>query len=319
MGRARRPKAASDEQLLAVGRSEGWMEEEDARGFEEEDLRDIEVVSRAEARHRRAEEAEGDLDSLSFYLRQIGKHPLLTAPEEKELACRIERGDPAAKNRLVESNLRLVVSIAKKYQNRGLPLLDLIQEGSLGLMRAAEKFDYRKGYKFSTYATWWVRQAIDRALADKSRTIRVPVHSVEKIEALWKAEKKLRSAGSEPSAKALADHLGWSEAEIAEVRRWNASTVSLATPLGDDDNSSLADVIPDTAEGPLEELLASSERGEIEKKLATLSDRHEQVLRLRYGIEDDNPRTLRQCAEIMGLSAERVRQLEGEALRLLQS
>lgn len=316
MGRAKRPKL---EGALAIGRSEGFIEEDQIEGLSEEDLGDLEVVSRAEARHRRSEADDSDLDSLSFYLKQIGQHPLLTATEEKDLARRIERGDTRAKDRLVECNLRLVVSIAKKYQNRGLHLLDLIQEGSLGLMRAAEKFDYRKGYKFSTYATWWVRQAIDRALADKSRTIRVPVHSVEKIEALYRAEKKIRASGQEPSTSALVELLGWTEDEIAEVRRWNASTVSLATPIGDDDSSTLADVLPDDADGPLDEFLMLEDREEVQEKLSSLSDRHEQVLRLRYGIDDDNPHTLRQCAEIMGLSAERVRQLEAEAIEILKS
>lgn len=321
--------------VLEQGEEEGFVGFSDlqsaleAAGLAPEDIRDrlreskISILSDQEASRKRAENVspeEGPTDALSLYMKEIGQHPLLTAEEEKELARRIEKGDRAAKHRLVESNLRLVVSLARKQQNRGMHILDLIQEGSLGLMRAAEKFDYRKGYKFSTYATWWVRQSIDRALADKSRTIRIPVHSVEKMDALYRGERKLENVlGREPSDREIMEELSWSFDELEEVRGWRRQPVSLDTPLGEDeDSASFGDLLA-SEEDPFLEVAESLRSEEVEDVLKNLSDRERKILQLRYGLLDDKSLTLRECAERLGISAERVRQIEKDALAKLKT
>lgn len=260
-------------------------------------------------------------DSVQLYLRAIGKVKLLSATEEIELARRIANGDQLAKKRLVQANLRLVVSVAKKYQGRGLPFLDLIQEGNLGLIRAAEKFDAERGYKFSTYATWWIRQGITRALADKSRTIRVPVHMVETINQLRKTTRKLsQELGRRPGLEDLAKAMNCSLTKIKEILAANRTPISLDTPLGEDEDNSLADLVQDESTTPPEastttNLLASDIRG----VLSTLTPREREIIVLRYGLKDGNQRTLEQVGKLVGITRERTRQIELKALRALRA
>ena len=260
-------------------------------------------------------------DSVQVYLRDIGRVRLLSAKEEIELARRIAEGDELAKKRLVQANLRLVVSVAKKYQNRGLPFLDLIQEGNLGLIRAAEKFDAERGFKFSTYATWWIRQGITRALADKSRTIRVPVHMVETINNLRKTTRKLsQELGRRPTLEDLAHAMNCSIIKIKEVLNANRTPMSLDTPLGEDEDNSLSDVVQDESTTPPEDvtisaLLASDIRG----VLTTLTPREREIIILRFGLKDGHQRTLEQVGKLVGITRERTRQIELKALRALRS
>jgi RNA polymerase primary sigma factor len=266
-----------------------------------------------------AAKARGE-DSVQLYLRSIGRIKLLSATEEIELARRIGKGDEIAKKRLVQANLRLVVSVAKKYQNRGLPFLDLIQEGNLGLIRAAEKFDPERGYKFSTYATWWIRQGITRALADKSRTIRVPVHMVETINNLRKVTRKLsQELGRRPTMEELARSMNVSLTKIKEILAANRTPVSLDTPYGEEDDNSLGELVQDETTTPPEiktesNLMASDIRG----VLSVLTPREREILILRYGLQDGQQRTLEQVGKLVGITRERTRQIELKALRALR-
>ena len=261
------------------------------------------------------------LDALKLYLRSIGRVRLLTADEEVALARRIERGDMEAKRQMVEANLRLVVSIAKKYQGRGLGFLDLIQEGSLGLIRAVEKFDYRRGYKFSTYATWWIRQAVTRAVADKSRSIRIPVHMVEKLNRVGSTERLLvQSLGREPTTEEIATELEWTPVQVREVRRFGQTPVSLETPVGDgEDRAEFGDLLPDEASPePFDEASLRIRGESLRRTLAALPERERAVLTMRYGLDGEPPRTLEQCGEAFGITRERARQIETSALKRLK-
>src|SRR6478672_1733931 len=264
---------------------------------------------------------EPSLDSLRLYLRSIGRVPLLTAEQEVSLAKRIERGDMAAKQHMVEANLRLVVSIAKGYVGRGLTLLDLIQEGSLGLIRAVEKFDYRRGYKFSTYATWWIRQAVTRSLADKGRTIRIPVHMVERLNKLLHAERRLiQTLGREPSAAELAEELDCGVREVREVMRITQQPISLEKPVGEEEDSALADFVEDvSAASPFEIASESLRRENITRVLASLPRREREVIEMRYGIVGGRSRTLEEVGRAFNITRERVRQIENRTLKKLQT
>lgn len=264
---------------------------------------------------------EGNLDSLRLYLRSIGQVELLTATQEVELAKRIERGDMEAKRQMVEANLRLVVSIAKGYLGRGLSFLDLIQEGSLGLIRAVEKFDYRRGYKFSTYATWWIRQAVTRAVADKSRSIRIPVHMVEKLNRLHFVERQLvQDLGREPEPLEIARELGWTVQEVRDVWRVSQTPVSLEKPVGDGEETELADLVKDeNAMEPFDEASLNIRSESVRKVLGDLPEREREVLMMRYGLGGQSPRTLEQCGEAFGVTRERVRQIETSTLRKIKN
>ncbi len=265
--------------------------------------------------------AESSLDSLRLYLRSIGRVPLLSAAEEVWLAKRIERGDVAAKQQMVEANLRLVVSIAKGYMGRGLTFLDLIQEGSLGLIRAVEKFDYRRGYKFSTYATWWIRQAVTRAIADKGRTIRIPVHMAEKLNKVLHAERLLiQRLGRDPNAAELAAELDYPIEEVREILRMAQQPISLEKPVGEEDDSALADFVEDiAAESPFETASESLRRETIVRVLAVLPRREREVLEMRYGITGGRSRTLEEVGRAFNITRERVRQIENRTLKKLQT
>jgi RNA polymerase primary sigma factor len=260
-------------------------------------------------------------DSLQLFLKDIGKVRLLTAQEEVDLAKRIERGDLDAKQKMVESNLRLVVSIAKNYRNQGLPFLDLIQEGTLGLVRAAEKFDYRKGFKFSTYATWWIRQAIARALADKARTIRIPVHVVEKLNKIGRAERKLvTELGREPTPEEIADVTGIEPDEVDSIKRSAQAPVSLEKPVGDEEESEFGQFIADErAESPYERAAEMLTKEALREALENLSYRERRVLELRYGLGGEHPRTLDEVGRTFNVTRERIRQIENQSLKKLQS
>jgi RNA polymerase primary sigma factor len=263
---------------------------------------------------------EPSLDSLRLYLREIGKVSLLTADQEVSLAKRIERGDMTAKTQMTEANLRLVVSIAKGYLGRGLSFLDLIQEGSLGLIRAVEKFDYRKGYKFSTYATWWIRQAVTRAIADKARTIRIPVHMVEKLNKVVHIERQLvQRLGREPNADEIADELEMTPEEVREILRMAQLPVSLEKPIGEEEDSSLGDFVQDeAAESPFDTAQLSLRREDIEMALGALPKRERQVIELRFGLHGGPPRTLEEVGRAFGVTRERIRQIENNTLKKLE-
>jgi RNA polymerase primary sigma factor len=264
---------------------------------------------------------EPSLDSLRLYLREIGKVSLLTADQEVSLAKRIERGDMAAKTQMTEANLRLVVSIAKGYLGRGLSFLDLIQEGSLGLIRAVEKFDYRKGYKFSTYATWWIRQAVTRAIADKARTIRIPVHMVEKLNKVVHIERQLvQRLGREPNAEEIAEELEMTPEEVREILRMAQMPVSLEKPIGEEEDSSLGDFVQDeAAESPYDTAQVSLRREDIENALASLPERDRKVIELRFGLSGQQPCTLEEVGRAFGVTRERIRQIENNTLKKLES
>jgi RNA polymerase primary sigma factor len=263
---------------------------------------------------------EPSLDSLRLYLREIGKVPLLTADQEISLAKRIERGDMNAKQHMIEANLRLVVSIAKGYLGRGLSFLDLIQEGSLGLIRAVEKFDYRKGYKFSTYATWWIRQAVTRAIADKARTIRIPVHMVEKLNKVVHIERQLvQRLGREPLPEEIADELDIAPDEVREILRMAQLPISLEKPIGEEEDSSLGDFVPDEqAESPFDTASLSLRREDVELALASLPERERRVIELRYGLDGSQPCTLEEVGRAFGVTRERIRQIENNTLKKLE-
>jgi RNA polymerase primary sigma factor len=260
---------------------------------------------------------ETTTDALQLFLREAGRHPLLTAPQEVELAKRIERGDMSAKQHMIQSNLRLVVSIAKNYRNQGLPFLDLIQEGTLGLIRAVEKFDWRRGYKFSTYATWWIRQAVARALADKARMIRMPVHIVERLHKMNRAERHLwTQLGREPTLEEIAREANVPLEQAKEVRAVPRAT-SLDAPVGEDEDAVVGDFVAGEDPQP-EELVEDSLRSQtLASALASLPDRHRNVLILRYGLDQTDPRTLEEIGRRLGITRERVRQIEVEALNRL--
>lgn len=259
-------------------------------------------------------------DPVRMYLKEIGRVPLLTAEEEVELAKRIEAGDEEAKRRLAEANLRLVVSIAKRYVGRGMLFLDLIQEGNLGLMKAVEKFDYRKGYKFSTYATWWIRQAITRAIADQARTIRIPVHMVETINKLIRVQRQLlQELGREPVPEEIAHEMGLPVERVREIMKIAQEPVSLETPIGEEEDSHLGDFIEDQdAPAPAEAASFTMLKEQLEGVLDTLTPREEKVLRLRFGIDDGRSRTLEEVGQQFGVTRERIRQIEAKALRKLR-
>ena len=311
---------------------------EELHGFLEKSeielVEDIDPATAASAQVERAPDKRGrrkaktalDLkpdmttDSLQLFLKDIGKVRLLTAQEEVDLAKRIERGDLDAKQKMVESNLRLVVSIAKNYRNQGLPFLDLIQEGTLGLVRAAEKFDYRKGFKFSTYATWWIRQAIARALADKARTIRIPVHVVEKLNKIGRAERKLvTELGREPTADEIAEVTGIDPEEVDSIKRSAQAPVSLEKPVGDEEESEFGQFIADErAESPYERAAEILTKEALREALENLSYRERRVLELRYGLGGEHPRTLDEVGRTFNVTRERIRQIENQSLKKLQ-
>ncbi|MEE0369401.1 RNA polymerase sigma factor RpoD [Mogibacterium kristiansenii] len=259
-------------------------------------------------------------DPVRMYLKEIGKVSLLTADEERELAIRMEQGDEEAKKKLCESNLRLVVSIAKRYLNRGLSFLDLIQEGNLGLIKAVDKFDYTKGYKFSTYATWWIRQAITRSIADQARTIRIPVHMVETINKLIRISRQLlQEYGREPTSEEIAKEMGITVEKVREIKKISQDPVSLETPIGEEEDSHLGDFIPDDdVPAPVDAAAYSMLKEQLMEVLDTLSDREKKVLMLRFGLEDGRPRTLEEVGKEFNVTRERIRQIEAKALRKLR-
>lgn len=278
---------------------------------EEEDLENIDLS---------VPEGVSTDDPVRMYLKEIGSIPLLSGEEEIELAKRIEQGDVDAKQKLAESNLRLVVSIAKRYVGRGMSFLDLIQEGNLGLIKAAEKFDYRKGYKFSTYATWWIRQAITRAIADQARTIRIPVHMVETINKIIRAQRALtQKLGREPSPQEIAKEVNMPADKVREVLKISQEPVSLETPIGEEEDSHLGDFIPDDNEPvPAEAAEYAVLKEQLNEVLDTLTDREQKVLRLRFGLDDGRARTLEEVGKEFNVTRERIRQIEAKALRKLR-
>jgi RNA polymerase primary sigma factor len=264
---------------------------------------------------------EPSLDSLRLYLRSIGRVSLLTAEQEVMLARRIERGDMAAKQQMIEANLRLVVSIAKSYLGRGLTFLDLIQEGSMGLIRAVEKFDYRRGYKFSTYATWWIRQAVTRAIADKGRTIRIPVHMVEKLNKVMHVERQLvQQLGREPTPAEIATELDTTVREVRDVLRMAQQPISLEKPIGDEDESELGDFVEDqTAESPFELAAEHLRRENLRRALAALPEREREVIEMRFGLTGERPFTLEEVGRAFNVTRERIRQIENHTLKKLEA
>jgi RNA polymerase primary sigma factor len=260
-------------------------------------------------------------DPVRMYLKEIGKVPLLTAEEEVSLARRIERRDMNAKRQLIEANLRLVVSIAKRYVGRGMLFLDLIQEGNLGLIRAVEKFDYRRGYKFSTYATWWIRQAITRAIADQARTIRIPVHMVETINKLIRIQRQLlQDMGREPTPEEIAKEMGTTPQKVRDILKISQEPVSLDTPIGEEEDSQLGDFIEDEeAAMPVEAVSEIMQKEELANVLGTLTQRERRVIELRFGLKGEQPRTLEEVGQRFGVTRERIRQIEAKTLAKLKS
>ena len=279
----------------------------------DEDARDRELFEQALA-------DVGLDDPVKMYLKDIGRVPLLSAEEEVELAKRMQENDAAARKRLSEANLRLVVSIAKRYVGRGMLFLDLIQEGNLGLMKAVEKFDYQKGFKFSTYATWWIRQSITRAIADQARTIRIPVHMVETINKLTRVQRMLlQDLGREPTPAEIAEKMGVTEDRVREIQKIAQDPVSLETPIGEEEDSHLGDFIEDEKTAtPSESVASTMLKEQLMEILGTLTPREERVLQLRYGIKDGKPRTLEEVGKEFNVTRERIRQIEAKALRKLR-
>ena len=326
--------------LVRQGKEAGFLtQEEVALALDELDLEGAQVdefyqaleelhidVVEAEPEEEEAAAAQPDVsevstDSLQLFLKDIGKVRLLTAAQEVELSKRIERGDHRAKQQMVEANLRLVVSIAKNYRNQGLPFLDLIQEGTIGLVRAAEKFDYRKGFKFSTYATWWIRQAVARALADKARTIRMPVHVVEKLNKIGRVERKLLAElGHDPTADEIAHELDIDREEVEQIRRSAQAPISLEKPVGDEEESEFGHFLADQSAAAPDEAAETTLRKETLKRiLCALSPRERRVLELRYGLDGQHPRTLDEVGRTFNVTRERVRQIENQSLKKLQA
>ena len=288
-----------------------FSEDEDADPEDEIDVEHIDLS---------VPEGIGVDDPVRMYLKEIGKVPLLSSDEEIELAKKIELGDEEAKKKLAESNLRLVVSIAKRYAGRGMQLLDLIQEGNLGLIKAVEKFDYRKGYKFSTYATWWIRQAITRAIADQARTIRIPVHMVETINRLVRTQRQLvQKLGREATPEELAKELDMPVERVREIMKISQDPVSLETPIGEEEDSHLGDFIQDNnVEVPADAATYTLLHEQLMDVLSTLTEREQKVLRLRFGLDDGRPRTLEEVGRQFNVTRERIRQIEAKALRKLR-
>ena len=283
----------------------------------------IQIVDEEQRDRELFEQALSDIgldDPVKMYLKDIGRVPLLSAEEEVELAKRMQEDDVAAKKRLSEANLRLVVSIAKRYVGRGMLFLDLIQEGNLGLMKAVEKFDYQKGFKFSTYATWWIRQSITRAIADQARTIRIPVHMVETINKLTRVQRVLlQELGREPTPEEIAEKMGVTEERVREIQKIAQDPVSLETPIGEEEDSHLGDFIEDEkTQTPSESVATTMLKEQLLGVLDTLTPREEKVLRLRYGIDDGKPRTLEEVGKEFNVTRERIRQIEAKALRKLR-
>src|SRR5437773_5176275 len=294
--------------------------------FNELERRGIDVIPEEPEKEKEKEPAppplqtsyETTTDALQLFLREAGRHALLTAAQEVELAKRIERGDMAAKTHMIQSNLRLVVSIAKNYRNQGLPFLDLIQEGTLGLIRAVEKFDWRRGYKFSTYATWWIRQAVARALADKARTIRMPVHIVERLQKMNRAERILwTQLGREPTLDEIAEEANLTLQQAKEVRAAARASTSLDQPVGDQDDAVFGDFVAGDGPLPDEQVEVTLRSEALKQALSALPWRERQVIVLRYGLVDSEPKTLEEIGRRLGLTRERVRQVEVESLRRL--
>ena len=286
------------------------------------DQRSIEIVeqppSHSEVVAAITAPVETTTDALQLFLREAGRHQLLTAAQEVELAKRIERGDPEAKERMIQSNLRLVVSIAKNYRNQGLPFLDLIQEGTLGLIRAVEKFDWRRGFKFSTYATWWIRQAVARALADKARTIRMPVHIVERLQKINRADRLLwTQLGREPTLEEIADEASLTVQQVLEVRAAARASTSLDAPVGDADDAVFGDFVAGDEPLPEEAVELHLRSEALRRALAALPEREREVVAMRYGLSGAEPQTLEEIGRRLGLTRERVRQIELESLRRL--
>ncbi len=291
--------------------------------------KDVEPLEASDGREADDESGETDIavpegiaidDPVRMYLKEIGRVPLLTAEEEISLARRMEQGDEEAKRKLIEANLRLVVSIAKKYVGRGMLFLDLIQEGNLGLIKAVEKFDYRKGYKFSTYATWWIRQAITRAIADQARTIRIPVHMVETINKLIRISRQLlQELGREPSPEEIAEEMAVPVERVREIMKIAQEPVSLETPIGEEEDSHLGDFIEDDdVPAPADAASFQLLKEQLEEVLDTLTEREQRVLRLRFGLDDGRARTLEEVGQVFGVTRERIRQIEAKALRKLR-
>ncbi len=341
---------ASVKDLLSLGKDQGFITQDDILGVfpeAEKHIADIEelydklakagidvfeTVAEEEDATKPVTELEKELEALAaagvgevsdpvrMYLREIGKVPLLTFAQEIDLAKKIEKSDKAAKKKLIESNLRLVVSIAKKYVGRGMSLLDLIQEGNQGLIRAVEKYDWRKGYKFSTYATWWIRQAITRAIADQARTIRIPVHMVETINRFIRISRRLmQEMGREPTPEEIAEAMEVDVSKIREIVKISQEPTSLEAPVGDEEDSHLGDFIQDTTQPtPYDAATRQLLKEHMEEVLSTLSDREKKVLILRFGLDDGRPRTLEEVGREFAVTRERIRQIEAKALRKLR-
>jgi RNA polymerase primary sigma factor len=310
-----------DEQGIDVVEADGRPAKSEAGSVEASAARAAEPSPDARKKVELDLTVEPSLDSLRLYLRSIGRVHLLTAEQEVLLARRIERGDMRAKQQMIEANLRLVVSIAKSYLGRGLTFLDLIQEGSLGLIRAVEKFDYRRGYKFSTYATWWIRQAVTRAIADKGRTIRIPVHMVEKLNKVVHVERQLvQQLGREPTPEEIARELETTTREVRDILRMAQQPISLEKPIGEEEESELGDFVEDqTAESPFELASEHLRRENLRRALAALPEREREVIEMRFGLARERPYTLEEVGRAFNVTRERIRQIENHTLKKLEA